>query len=100
MKLEDILKKCDRGELSVEETNEMLKEMGYDMRVDPNVNVIAPGEEDDYGMLDIGACGLMKVRIANMELADSDCGIMPAMCKYKGKWYNVEGKKLVERDDS
>lgn len=100
MKLEDILKKCDRGEISVEETNKLLEENGYDVRIDPNKNVIQPGEEDDYGMLDIGACGLMKVRIENMELVNSDCGIMPAMCKYKGKWYNVEGKKLIERDDS
>lgn len=51
---------------------------------------------DECGFLDTGTGSLDLVEIKDGELVNCDCGDMRAYVYYKGKCYNVNGKKLAE----
>ena len=82
------------GELSVEETNEALKEIGSPLSLNPDKRKITPENCHYTGMLNSG-WGYDPCVIENMELKYDDMGDAPATCFYMGKKYKVEGKKLV-----
>lgn len=94
---ESILK-YTAGEMTLEEVNKILKEEGAGYHLNPGRNEIAPGEEQNFGLLDTGTSTLDKVRVENMELVYEDMGGMKAFCYYMGELYEVQGKKLVEPD--
>lgn len=92
----DIFNEYTAGAMSITEVNKALEEIGDNLRLDPNKNVIAPDEVDKYGLLNSGWGGFDKVAIENMTLKYDDMGDAPATCYYMGKCYKVEGKKLVD----
>ena len=92
----EILSKYTTGEATIEEINTALAEIGSNLRLDPNKNVILPCEIKKYGLLNSGWGGLDKVAIEDMALKFDDMGDAPATCHYNGKLYKVEGKKLIE----
>ena len=94
--VEEIILKYKNGEATLEETNAALKEIESGLRYDPDKNVIHPGEEETFGLLDTGTGSLDKVEIRDGELVNMDCGEMYALCIFNGKTYRVHGKKLGE----
>lgn len=91
-----ILRMYTLGEATIEETNIALEEIGSNLRLNPNKNVILPCETKKYGLLNSGWGSLDKVAIENLALKYDDMGDAPATCYYMGKLYKVEGKKLIE----
>ena len=91
----EILCKYTTGEATVEEINTALAEIGSNLRLNSEKNVIKPDEIEKYGLLNSGWGGLDKVAIEDMALKYADIGDAPATCYYNGKLYTVEGKKLV-----
>ena len=96
MSVTEIILKYKNGEATLEETNDALKEIDSGLSYDPDKNVIHPGEEATYGLLDTGTGTLDKVEIRDGELVNCDCGDMYALCKFNGKLYRVYGNKLGE----
>lgn len=96
MTTNEILSKYTTGEASIEEINTALEEIGSNLRLNPEKNVIKPDEIEKYGLLNCGWGGLDKVAIKDLELVYDDMGDAPATCHYMGKLYKVEGKKLIK----
>lgn len=92
----EILCKYTTCEATIEEINTALEEIGSNLRLNPEKNVILPCEVAKYGLLNSGWGGLDKVAIEDMALKHDDMGDAPATCYYMGKLYKVEGKKLIE----
>lgn len=82
------------GEKTLEEANKALAELPGGLYIDPEKNVIKPGEENAYGLLDTGTGSLDKVRIRSGKLVHS-VGNMPARVYFKGKCYEVKGDMLI-----
>ena len=91
-----ILRMYTLGEATIDEINVALEEIGSNLRLDPNKNVIKPDEVSKYGLLNCGWGSLDKVAIENMALKYDDMGDAPATCYYMGNLYKVEGKQLVK----
>ena len=70
----------------------------YGISLDPGKNVIRPGEEDRFGLLDTGTGSMDKVEVRNGELVNCDVGTMPADFYFGGKVYAVHGRKLEAKD--
>lgn len=83
------------GETTLEEANAALTEMGAGVLLDPEKNVIRPGEEDRFGLLDTGTGTLDKVEIKDGRLVYG-VGAMHALLCWKGKWYEVHDAELEE----
>lgn len=94
----EILCKYTTGEATVEEINAALAEIGSNLRLNPEKNVIKPDEIEKYGLLNSGWGGLDKVAIEDMALKYDDMGDAPATCYYMGKLYNVRGRELIEME--
>ena len=92
----EIILQYNDGTKDLVQTNEELEKVLANIRLDPNKNVIQDGEEEEYGLLDVGIGKPDKVRVKNMELVDNDMGNTYATCLYMGKKYRVIGKKLVD----
>lgn len=93
--LETIIRDYTTGEKTLAEVNEALAAAGTGLKLDPEKNVIQPGEEHAYGLLDTGTGTLDKVRIKGGRLVNCDCGAMPARVCWQGKWYEVMGDALI-----
>ena len=96
MKATEIIAKYTSGEASLVETNAKLKEIRAGFHLDPERNVIQPGEEDRFGLLDTGTGTLDKVEIRDGKVLGFNAGGMFALCMFNGKTYTVDGDALVE----
>lgn len=100
MKINDILMNYTSGEMTLEDANKALKDAEASFYLDPKKNELTEDEikNGSAGLLDTGTGSLDKVKIdpAKMELLNCDMGEGYAMCIYKGKLYEVKGKKLVD----
>lgn len=95
--IKEIIRDYTAGKTTLEEANAALKAEGSGFYLDPEKNVIKPGEEGRFGLLDTGTGYLDKVEIADGRmLHNSGVGNMYALCCFQGKWYRVEGDRLGE----
>lgn len=92
--INEIIKNYITGEKTLEEVNEALAALPGGLYIDPQRNIIRPGEENKYGLLDTGTGSLDKVSIRNGKLVYS-VGNMPARVYFKGKCYEVKGDTLI-----
>lgn len=92
--LETIIRDYTTGEKTLAEVNEALAAAGTGLKLDPEKNVIQPGEEHAYGLLDTGTGTLDKVRVKGGRLVHS-VGSMHARVFWQGQWYEVQGDALV-----
>ena len=83
------------GETTLEEANAALTELGAGVLLDPEKNVIHPGEEDRFGLLDTGTGTLDKVEIRDGRLVHGVGGMYALLC-WKGSWYKVRDAELEE----
>ena len=84
------------GELTLEECNRRLKELGSAPLRDPLEPKITPEmAAKGYCLLDTGTGSYDVVRVVDGQLVDSDMGEMAANVLLKGKWYEVKGKKVI-----
>jgi len=103
----EMILKYTSGEITLEETNAALKEMGAGVYLDPQKNVLTeaemrrtvvghfPEQANGWGLLDTGTGSFDKVRVVNGELENCDCGEMYALCMIADREYQVKGKRLV-----
>ena len=96
-KINNVINDYTSGEITLEQANAVLAELPGGLYLDPEKNVIKPGEENAYGLLDTGTGSLDKVRVKGGRLVHS-IGKMPARCYYKGKCYDVKNDVLVPKD--
>lgn len=96
MNIKEIIRDYTNGKKTLEETNAALKAEGGGFYLDVEKNVIKPGEEGRFGLLDTGTGYLDKVEIREGKLVNSNVGNMYALCCFQGKWYRVEGDQLME----
>lgn len=95
--VKEIVGKYTVVDMTLEEANVALSKLPGGLKLDPEKNVIKPGEEDRFGMLDTGTGYLDKVEIKGMKiLNNSGVGKMYALCCYNGKWYKVDDDTLTE----
>lgn len=105
----EIIRKAARGEISYEEANRRLEEIGSDLRLNPNKNTISDAElaetvvDDDptkvtgWGLLDMGIGKPDKIHIENGKFAyDTGFG-ESAQCYLliKGRTYRVMGDHII-----
>lgn len=91
--IETIIRDYTSGEKTLDEANKALASIGAGVQLDPEKNVIQPGEEYAYGLLDTGTGSLDKVRVKGGKLVHS-VGNMPARLYFRGKCYEVHGDSL------
>ena len=108
--IEEILLDYTKGEKTLEETNQALKELGSGLTLDPERNVIAqnevsethvgdtPEEANGYGLLDHGVGCLEKVRVVDGRTVDVDMGEECAYVYIGGLKYRLRGDVLTEED--
>lgn len=92
-----ILRDYSEGKITLEEANKKLKEEKSSLTLNPNRNVITPGEEDRFGLLDSGTGSLDKVEIKDGKLVYS-VGEMYCLVFFNGKTYHVaeDGVTLID----
>lgn len=83
------------GEMTLEEANAALTEIKAGVLLDPAKNVIGPGEEDRFGLLDTGTGTLDKAEVRDGRLVYG-VGSMRALFCWRGKWYEVHDAELEE----
>lgn len=83
------------GEMTLEEANAALTEIGAGVLLDPAKNVIGPGEEDRFGLLDTGTGTLDKAEVRDGRLVYG-VGSMRALLFFGGKTYEVHDAELEE----
>lgn len=104
-----IMRDCAEGEITPEETNIKLEEMGIvGIRYDENANVITADEMkqtsisgdletvNGYIMLDTGTGYKNKVKVVNNVLMDCDVGNMYAIAIIGDLTWEVKGNKIVK----
>ena len=85
-----------KGELTLEECNAKLRELGHPVMLDPDRPKLTPEMvEQGWGLLDTGTGTLDPVQVLDDELVDSDMGNMPAFVCLAGTWYEVKGNKII-----
>ena len=84
------------GELTLEECNRRLKELGSAPLRDPLEPKITPEmAAKGYCLLDTGTGSYDVVRVVDGQLVDSDMGEMAAFVLLGGKWHEVKGRKVL-----
>lgn len=92
----EIINAYAHGELTLEECNKRLKELGSAPLRNPLEPKITPAmAAQGYCLLDTGTGSYDVVQVKNGQLVDSDMGEMAANVLLKGKWYEVKGKKVI-----
>lgn len=92
----EIINAYAHGELTLEECNRRLKEMGSAPLRNPLEPKITPEmEKQGYCLLDTGTGSYDVVQVKNGELVDSDMGKMAAFVLLDGKWHEVKGRKVL-----
>lgn len=93
----EVISAYAHGELTLEECNRRLKEMGSAPLRDPLEPKITPEmAAKGYCLLDTGTGSLDVVQVVDGELVDSDMGEMAAFVLMGGKWHEVRGKKVMD----
>ena len=97
--LEELLFDYTRGEKTLEETNQALKELGSTLRLDPSRNLFSaqelmetrvgetPDEANGWGILDHGVGCMEKVRVVGGRTVDVDMGQETAFVYMAGRRY-------------
>ena len=108
--LEELLFDYTRGDKTLEETNQALKELGSTLRLDPSRNLFSAqelmetrvGETPDvangWGILDHGVGCMEKVRVVGGRTVDVDMGQETAFVYMAGRRYRLRGDVLTEED--
>ena len=86
------------GELTLEECNRRLKELGSAPLRDPLEPKITPEmAAKGYCLLDTGTGSYDVVQVVDGQLVDSDMGEMAAYVLLgDGKWHEVRGKRVMD----
>lgn len=95
-KVTDTINAYARGELTLEECNAKLRELGLHVMVDPDRPKLTPEMiEAGWGLLETGTGTLDPVQVRDDELVDTDLGDMPGFVCLRGIWHEVKGRKVV-----
>lgn len=94
----EVINAYAHGELTLEECNRRLKELGSAPLRDPLEPKITPEmAKQGYCLLDTGTGSYDVVRVVDGELVDSDMGEMAAFVLLgDGKWHEVRGKRVMD----
>ena len=93
----EVINAYAHGELTLEECNRRLKEMGSAPLRDPLEPKITPEmAAKGYCLLDTGTGSYDVVRVVDGQLVDSDMGEMAAYVLLGGKWHEVKGRKVMD----
>ena len=94
----EVISAYAHGELTLEECNRRLKELGSAPLRDPLEPKITPEmAAKGYCLLDTGTGSYDVVRVVDGQLVDSDMGEMAAFVLLgDGKWHEVRGKKVMD----
>lgn len=86
-----------RGEITLDECNRRLKELGSGLTLDPDRCKLTPEmARQGYCLLDTGTGSLDVVQVRDGQLVDSDMGEMTAFVLMDGKWHEVKGNKVMD----
>ena len=108
--LEELLFDYTRGDKTLEETNQALKELGSTLRLDPSRNLFSaqelmetrvgetPDEANGWGILDHGVGCLEKVHVVDGRTVDVNMGEEIAFVYMADKRYRLRGDVLTEED--
>ena len=108
--LEELLFDYTRGDKTLEETNQALKELGSTLRLDPSRNLFSaqelmethvgetPDEANGWGIMDHGVGCLEKVHVVDGRTVDVNMGDEIAFVYMAGKRYRLRGDVLTEED--
>ena len=108
--LEKTLLDYTKGEKTLEETNEALKEMGSNLTLNPTRNLFSaqelmethvgetPDEANGWGILDHGVGCLEKVHVVDGRTVDVNMGEEIAFVYMADKRYRLRGDVLTEAD--
>ena len=108
--LEKTLLDYTKGEKTLEETNEALKEMGSNLTLNPTRNLFSaqelmethvgetPDEANGWGIMDHGVGCLEKVHVVDGRTVDVNMGDEIAFVYMAGKRYRLRGDVLTEED--
>ena len=108
--LEKTLLDYTKGEKTLEETNEALKEMGSNLTLNPARNLFSaqelmethvgetPDEANGWGIMDHGVGCLEKVHVVDGRTVDVNMGDEIAFVYMAGKRYRLRGDVLTEED--
>ena len=108
--LEELLFDYTRGDKTLEETNQALKELGSTLRLDPSRNLFSaqelmetrvgetPDEANGWGLMDHGVGCMEKVRGVDGRTVDVDMGEEVAFVYMAGRRYRLRGNVLTEED--
>ena len=92
----EVISAYAHGELTLEECNRRLKELGSAPLRDPLEPKITPEmAAKGYCLLDTGTGSYDVVQVVDGQLVDSDMGEMAAYVLLGGKWYEVKGRKVL-----
>ena len=106
--LEKTLLDYTKGEKTLEETNEALKEMGSNLTLNPARNLFSaqelmethvgetPDEANGWGIMDHGVGCLEKVHVVDGRTVDVNMGDEIAFVYLAGKRYRLRGDVLIE----
>ena len=108
--LQDVLGEYTKGEKTLEETNEALRELGSALALDPARNLFSaqelmetrvgetPDEADGWGIMDHGVGCMETVRVAGGRTVGCDMGQEIAYVYIGGRRYRLRGDVLTEED--
>ena len=108
--LEKTLLDYTKGEKTLEETNEALKEMGSSLQLDPSRNMLTaqelmetrvgdtPDEANGWGIMDHGIGSMEKVQVVDGKCVSCDMGEEIAYVYIGGRKYRLRGTVLTEED--
>lgn len=92
----EVISAYAHGELTLEECNRRLKELGSAPLRNPLEPKITPEmAAKGYCLLDTGTGSYDVVRVVDGQLVDSDMGEMAAYVLLGGKWHEVKGRKVL-----
>ncbi len=92
----EVINAYAHGELTLEECNRRLKELGSAPLRDPlEPKITQEMAAKGYCLLDTGTGSYDVVRVRGGELVDSDMGEMAAFVLLGGKWHEVKGRKVL-----
>lgn len=94
----EVISAYAHGELTLEECNQRLKELGSAPLRDPLEPKITPEmAAKGYCLLDTGTGSYDVVQVVDGQLVDSDMGEMAAFVLLgDGKWHEVKGRKVMD----
>ena len=108
MTVNEILEKYTKGEMTLPEANEALKEAGAGFTLNPDRNTITqeeflattagdtPDTVNGYGLMDHGVGCLEKVHVVDGKTPDVNMGEEIAFVHIAGRVYELKGDTLVE----